>query len=67
MRDEYDFSQSHPNFYLKRLQKRVTICLEDEVVVYFKELSEQYGIPYRNLIHLYLLDCVKAEREPSLE
>jgi predicted DNA binding CopG/RHH family protein len=67
MRDEYDFSQSHPNFYLKRLQKQVTICLENEVVAYFKKLSEQNGIPYRDLIRLYLQDCVRTDRKPPLE
>jgi predicted DNA binding CopG/RHH family protein len=67
MRDEYDFSQSRPNPYLKKLKKRVMISLEDEIVTYFKKLSQQNGIPYQNLIHLYLQDCVRSGRKPSLE
>jgi predicted DNA binding CopG/RHH family protein len=67
MRDEYDFSPSRPNPYLKKLKKRVTISLGDEVVAYFKKLSEQNGIPYRKLIHLYLQDCARTDRKPPSE
>jgi uncharacterized protein (DUF4415 family) len=67
MRDKYDLSQSVPNPYLKKLKKHVSINLEDNVVEYFQKLSEQTGIPYQNLINLYLQDCVKTERKPSLE
>jgi predicted DNA binding CopG/RHH family protein len=67
MRDEYDFSQSVPNPYLKKLKKQVTIRLEEDVVNYFKQLSEEVGIPYQSLINLYLQDCVRSERKPSLD
>ncbi|OLP18285.1 antitoxin [Leptolyngbya sp. 'hensonii'] len=67
MRDEYDFSQSVQNPYLKKLKKQVTIRLEEEVVDYFKQISEETGIPYQSLINLYLRDCMKSGRKPSLE
>ena len=67
MKDEYDFSQSVKNPYIKRLKKQVTIRLEEEVVSYFKDLSEDTGISYQSLINLYLQDCVKSQRKPSLE
>jgi predicted DNA binding CopG/RHH family protein len=67
MRDEYDFSQSVPNPYVKKLKKQVTIRLEENVVNYFKQLAEQTGIPYQRLINLYLQDCVRTARQPSLE
>ena len=67
MRDEYDFSQSVSNPYLKKSKKQVSINLEENVVDYFQKLSEQTGIPYQSLINLYLQDCVKTERKPSLE
>lgn len=38
MKDEYDFSQSVKNPYIKKLKKQVTIRLE-EVVNYFKDLA----------------------------
>ncbi len=44
MKDEYDFSESVQNPYLKKLKKQMTIWLEEEVVDYFKALSEEAGI-----------------------
>lgn len=67
MREEYDFSQSVQNPYPKKLKKQVTIRLEEEVVDYFKQLSEEMGIPYQTLINLYLQDCVRSRRKLSLE
>ena len=67
MKEEYDFSQSIKNPYVKKIKKQVTIRLEDEVINYFKKLAEETGIPYQSLINLYLQDCVKMQRKPSLE
>jgi len=67
MRDEYDFSESVPNPYAKRLKKQVTIRLEEDIVDYFKQLSEENDIPYQTLINLYLRDCVRSQRKLSLE
>ncbi|MBE9140267.1 BrnA antitoxin family protein [Nodosilinea sp. LEGE 07088] len=67
MREEYDFSKSVPNPYVKKLKKQVTIRLEEDVVDYFKDLSEETDIPYQTLINLYLKDCVKSQRKLSLE
>ena len=67
MKEEYDFSQSIKNPYVKKIKKQVTIRLEDEVISYFKKLAEETGIPYQSLINLYLQDCVKMQRKPSLE
>lgn len=67
MREEYDFSDSIPNPYAKHMRKPVTIRLGVEVVNYFKEMSDETGIPYQTLINLYLKDCVQAKRKLSLE
>ena len=67
MKEEYDFSQSIKNPYVKKIKKQVTIRLDDEVISYFKKLAEDTGIPYQSLINLYLQDCVKMQRKPSLE
>jgi uncharacterized protein (DUF4415 family) len=67
MREEYDFSQSVLNPYVKKLKKQVTIRLEEDVVDYFKGLSEETKIPYQTLINLYLKDCVKSQGKLSLE
>ena len=66
MRKEYDFSKAKRNPYAKRLKKAVTIRLEPDVINYFKSLSSETGIPYQNLINLYLLDCAKAGRRLAL-
>ena len=50
----------------KEKRKPVTLRMDTEVIEYFKQLSEKTGIPYQNLINLYLLDCVKNKREVSI-
>lgn len=67
MRDHYDFSESVPNPYAKKLKKQVTIRLDEEVIHYFKSLSEKNGIPYQNLINLYLKDCATKHKELHLD
>ena len=62
MRKKYDFTDAKKNPYLKRLKKPVTIRLETEVILYFKGLSAQTGIPYQNLINLYLRDCAQTNK-----
>jgi predicted DNA binding CopG/RHH family protein len=66
MRKEYDFSKAVRNPYAKRIKKAVTIRLEPDVISYFKSLSGETGIPYQNLINLYLLDCAKQGRKLAL-
>ena len=66
MRKEYDFSKATRNPYAKRIKKAVTIRLEPDVINYFKGLSGETGIPYQNLINLYLLDCAKEGRKLEL-
>jgi predicted DNA binding CopG/RHH family protein len=66
MREEYDFSESIKNPYTKNLRKPVTIRLGSDVIEYFKEMSEETGLPYQTLINLYLKDCVYSRRKLSL-
>ncbi|GAA6173252.1 BrnA antitoxin family protein [Colwellia sp. KU-HH00111] len=66
MRDQYDFSNSVPNPYVKKLKKQITIRLDQDVIEYFKQLSEQNGVPYQNLINLYLKDCASSHKELKL-
>jgi predicted DNA binding CopG/RHH family protein len=61
MRDHYDFSNSVKNPYFHKIKQAITIPLDEETLDYFKKLSEEYGIPYQNLIHLYLFDCAKQQ------
>lgn len=65
MRAHYDFSKmkSRPNPYAKRLKRQVTIRIGVDVIEYFKQMAKESGIPYQNLINLYLTDCVQSRRK----
>ena len=67
MKKEYDFSNAKKNPYTKLLKKQITINLSEEVLNYFKELSEKTSVPYQTLINFYLLDCVKNKKHPYFE
>ena len=66
MRKQYDFSNAKPNPYAKRLKKQITIRIDENAVDYFKELSEEMGVPYQSLINLYLRDCAESHRKLNL-
>jgi len=63
MREQYDFSDSKPNPYAKRLKKQITIRLDDDTISYFKDMADSKGLPYQSLINLYLRDCAMTHRE----
>ena len=63
MKKEYDFSKGNKNPYTKLLKKQITINISEEVLDYFKEMSEKTSIPYQSLINFYLLDCVKNKKK----
>ena len=64
MKDEYDLAKmkSPKNPYAKRLKKQITLRLDPEVIDYFKQKSDESGIPYQTLINLYLQDCRNTGR-----
>ncbi|WP_016752539.1 CopG family antitoxin [Leptospira kirschneri] len=66
MRKEYDFSKSKKNLYIKKLKKPVTIRIDVDTIGYFKKLSDQTGIPYQNLINLYLAECASKHKKIDL-
>jgi uncharacterized protein (DUF4415 family) len=63
MRKEYDFSQSRKNPYAKQLKRQITIRLDTVAVDYFKNM----GMPYQNLINLFLRDCAMQKRRPTIQ
>ena len=65
MKAEYDFSKSKPNPYIKKLKKQITIRLDINTIEYFKNISEETGIPYQNLINLYLMECANKHKKPD--
>jgi predicted DNA binding CopG/RHH family protein len=69
MRKEYDFDKlkGRRNPYSKKLKKQITIRVGVDVLEYFKQLSDETGIPYQNLINMYLRDCVVSGKRPSFK
>lgn len=69
MRKEYDFSKmkGRKNPYAKELKQQVTIRMGVDIIDYFKEMAEDTGLPYQNLINLYLRDCVQSRRKISIK
>jgi len=55
------------NPHAKRLKKQVTIRMGIDIIEYFKRMSDDTGIPYQNLIKLYLRDCVQSGRNISIK
>jgi uncharacterized protein (DUF4415 family) len=62
MKKHYDFTNSKANPYVRSPKKQVTIRLDTSIIDYFKELSTTTGIPYQNLINLYLRDCASEKK-----
>jgi len=40
--------------------------MSDDIITYFKDMSEDTGIAYQSLINLYLKDCVENDRRLDL-
>ena len=69
MKEKYDLSKmkKRRNPYASRLKKQVTIRMGTDIIAYFKALAEESGIPYQNLINLYLRDCVEHQWKLDLK
>ena len=67
MRSEYDFSRSRKNPYANQLKRQITIRLDTMAVDYFKEMATELGMPYQNLINLFLRDCAIQKRRPVIQ
>ena len=69
MRKHYDFDKmkGEKNPYVKQMKQPITIRLDSSTVAYFQTLSEELGMPYQNLINLYLRDCALNRRKLKLK
>ncbi len=69
MRKEYDFSkmQGTRNPYYKKLKKQITIRLDQDIIEYFKKISEEFDVKYQNLINLYLKECAREQKKPEIK
>lgn len=68
MRKHYDFGKmkGEKNPYTKQLKQPVTMRLDKATVHYFKSLATELGMPYQNLINLYLRDCALSHKTLKL-
>ena len=66
MREKYDFSNSRPNPYVKKLKKSITIRVDEDALEYFKGMANKAEVPYQTLINLYLKDCASHHRKLQL-
>jgi predicted DNA binding CopG/RHH family protein len=66
MRKEYDFANSKPNPYAKRLKKAITIRVDPDALEYFKSTANKMHVPYQTLINMYLKDCALHKRRPTM-
>lgn len=68
MRENYNFSEmkSEKNPYTSRLKQPITIRLDKPTVSYFKALATEVGMPYQNLINLFLRDCAQHHKKITL-
>ncbi|EJO78071.1 toxin-antitoxin system, antitoxin component, ribbon-helix-helix domain protein [Leptospira interrogans serovar Pomona str. Kennewicki LC82-25] len=48
------------------MKKPITIRIDVDTIGYFKKLSDQTGIPYQNLINLYLAECASKHKKIDL-
>lgn len=69
MKKEYDIEKLNPrrNPYAKQLKKQVTMYVDQDNIDYFKNESQNVGIPYQTLINMYLSDCKKNNRKLNLQ
>ena len=69
MRNYYEFGKlkGQRNPYIKQLKKPITIRLDKATIAYFKTLANELGMPYQNLINLYLRDCALNQKKLALK
>lgn len=67
MRSEYDFPRSRKNPKANQLKRQITIRLDTTAVDNFKEMAAELGMPYQNLINLFLRDCAIQKLRPVIQ
>jgi predicted DNA binding CopG/RHH family protein len=67
MKKHYDFSSSKQNPHIRQSKRQITIRIDESTIGYFKDMSEAMGIPYQNLINLYLRDCAAEKKRLTME
>lgn len=66
MKDEFDYTETDKNPYTKKTKKQIPVSIDEETFEYFRQLSDENGIPCPILINLFLRDCVKRQLKPEI-
>ena len=67
MKKNYDLNKMKwkANPYVKVIKKPVTIRFDEDVIEYFRALSDKEGIPYQTLMNLFLRFCKDEGLQPE--
>lgn len=65
VREEYNIEALNPrkNPYAKAVKKPITMNVSVSTIDYFKNMSEESGIPYQILMNYYLDECVREQKK----
>lgn len=65
VKEEYDIKALNPrrNPYAKAVKKPVTMNISVTTIDYFKNMSDESGIPYQVLMNYYLDECVREKKK----
>jgi len=63
MRKEYDFTNAVKNPYIKKLKKKISMNIDEDVIEYFKNESVNTGIPYQTLMNIILKQCAENKKK----
>jgi len=66
MRKEYDFTNAIKNPYIKKLKKKISMNVDEDVIVYYKNESLKTGVPYQTLMNLVLKESADNKRKLQL-
>lgn len=64
---DFDKMKGEKNPYIKHLKQPMTIRLDKAAVAHFKALAAELGMPYQNLINLYLRDCALHHKKIEIK
>ncbi|MCW5205888.1 antitoxin [Desulfobulbus sp. F5] len=69
MKKEYELSRMNKrkNPFAQQLKQQTIIQVETDTLEYFQNMEKETGIPYQNLINLYLRECVTSQRKLSFQ
>ena len=63
MRKEYDFTNTIKNPYAKKLKKKISMNVDEDVLDYYKKESIRTGVSYQTLMYLTLKQCADSNKK----